>query len=111
MHRILVALACSLSMLFSGGCSSWLPSFYKITVRQGNYIDRGMIAQIRTGMTKNQVQQILGSPLLTDPFHANRWDYVYTSRVGHGPMEERRVTLLFQGDVLTRIEGTDSLPP
>ena len=111
MYRSLVALACSLGLLLSSGCSSWLPSFYKITIRQGNYIDRSMVAQLRPGMTKDQVQQVLGSPLLTDPFHANRWDYVYTYRKGHQRMEERRVTLFFQGDVLNRIEGAESLPP
>ena len=111
MYRILVALACSLGLLCNSGCSSWLPSFYKITIRQGNYIDRSMVAQLKPGMTKNQVQQVLGSPLLTDPFHPNRWDYVYTLREGHGPMEEKRLTLFFQGDVLNRIEGADTLPP
>ena len=111
MYRSLVALACSLGLLLSSGCSSWLPGFYKITIRQGNYIDRSMVAQHRPGMTKNQVQQVLGSPLLTDPFHANQWDYVYTFRKGHQQMEERRVTLIFQGDVLNRIEGAETLPP
>ncbi len=111
MYRILVALACSLVLSINMGCSSWLPSFYKVNVRQGNYINRSLVAQLKPGMSKNQVQLLLGTPLLTDPFHANRWDYVYTLQEGHGPMEERRLTLFFEGDVLTRIEGADTLPP
>lgn len=111
MYRILVILACSLVLSTTMGCSSWLPSFYKVNVRQGNYVDRSLLAQLKPGMSKNQVQSLLGTPLLTDSFHTNRWDYVYTFQEGHNPMEERRFTLFFEGDVLKRIEGGDTLPP
>lgn len=82
-----------------------LPFVYKMTVQQGNIISEEMIDRLEIGMTKRQVSFLLGTPLLTDFFHANRWDYTYTIKRGHQPMEERTLTLYFKDDVLTRIEG------
>lgn len=110
MHRVLVSLVCSLALLLNTGCISWLP-IYRIPVYQGNYIDSSVVAQLRPGMTKNQVKLLLGTPLLTDLFHPNRWDYVYTFGKGGGIREERRVTLYFEGDILNRIEGIEATPP
>jgi outer membrane protein assembly factor BamE len=64
-----------------------------------------MVDQLQPGMTKRQVQYLLGTPLLTDFFNADRWDYVYTIQRGHRSMESRRLTVFFQDDALVRIEG------
>ncbi|KXX65327.1 outer membrane protein assembly factor BamE [Marichromatium gracile] len=82
-----------------------LPFVYKMTVQQGNIITEEMIDQLQPGMTRRQVQYLLGTPLLTDFFHNDRWDYTYTIKRGHQPMEIRYLTLYFAEDSLVRIEG------
>jgi outer membrane protein assembly factor BamE len=82
-----------------------LPFVYKMTVQQGNIINEDMIDQIELGMTKAQVRYVLGTPLLADMFHTDRWDYTYTLKRGHRPMETKRLTLWFQDDQLAKIEG------
>ena len=83
-----------------------LPFVYKMTVQQGNILTEDMVDGLQPGMTKRQVRYLLGTPLLTDFFHADRWDYVYTIRRGHQDMQSKKLTLYFQDDALTRIEGT-----
>jgi len=94
-------------------CSSMTPNFYKLNVRQGNVLEPEKVAQLQPGMTMRQVQNILGTPLLTDPFHQDRWDYVYAfyPRGNREKGVERRLTLYFQGTILAGIEGIDSIPP
>lgn len=83
-----------------------LPFVYKMTVQQGNILSEEMIDRLEPGMNKRQVTFLLGTPLLTDFFHANRWDYTYTIKRGHQAMEKRTLTLYFDKDeVLSRIEG------
>lgn len=95
-----------LLLVLSAGCSSFIPSFYSVPVRQGNYLDQAMVGQLRPGMTRQQVQQIMGTPLVADPFHQNRWDYYYSYRKGSKVIEQRRVALFFTGDTLDRVDGT-----
>lgn len=78
---------------------------YRIDVRQGNYVSQEMLAQLTPGMTKDQVKFIMGSPLLVDVFHADRWDYYYRYSVGYKKPQERRVTLFFKDDKLVRLAG------
>jgi outer membrane protein assembly factor BamE len=82
-----------------------LPFVYKMTVQQGNIITEEMVDQLELGMTKRQAQFILGTPLLTDFFQTDRWDYTYTIQRGHGPLEIRYLTLFFADDTLVRVEG------
>ncbi|EXJ16113.1 outer membrane protein assembly factor BamE [Imhoffiella purpurea] len=82
-----------------------LPFVYKMTVQQGNIITEQMVDDLELGMTKRQVEFLLGTPLLIDFFHTNRWDYVYTIKRGHDQMEERSLTLYFEDDALVRIAG------
>ncbi|EIC20642.1 small protein A (tmRNA-binding) [Thiorhodovibrio frisius] len=88
-----------------GAKLSNLPFVYKMTVQQGNLITEEMVARVELGMTRAQVRYLLGTPLLTDIFHTDRWDYPYTIRRGHRKMEERKLTLWFDGDSLVRILG------
>jgi outer membrane protein assembly factor BamE len=83
---------------------------YRITVVQGNVVTREQVAVLRPGMSRIQVRDILGTPLLASVFHADRWDYVFTfRRQGTEPLS-RRVTVFFKGDLLERFEADDSLP-
>lgn len=78
---------------------------YKIDVRQGNFVSQEMVAQLKPGQTRDQVRFILGSPLVTDIFHADRWDYLYRYKPTYGEVQERRLTVFFEKDVLVRVAG------
>jgi outer membrane protein assembly factor BamE len=94
-----------LLLVLSAGCESVLPSFYTVPVRQGNYVDPIAAGQLRPGMTRQQVQQLLGAPLIADPFHQDRWDYYYQFSKRGRTVEQRHLILHFRGDTLERIEG------
>ena len=79
---------------------------YKMDIQQGNFVSQEMVAQLKPGMTREQVRFILGTPLVTDIFHADRWDYVYWREAPNGKREERRVALFFSADdKLERVAG------
>ena len=78
---------------------------WKIDVRQGNFVSQSMVAQLKPGQTREQVRFILGSPLITDVFHADRWDYVYRFTSGSGAILDRRLTVFFQDNKLSRVAG------
>lgn len=87
-------------------CSAGLRlSPYRIDVRQGNYVSQEMVSQLKPGMTKDQVRFVLGTPLLSDVFHVDRWDYVYRFQPGIGELQQRRLTVFFEGNKLARIAG------
>lgn len=88
--------------LLVGACS-YRP--YRIDVRQGNFVTTEMVAQLKPGQTREQVRFILGSPLLEDPFHAQRWDYVYRFVRGGGETTEHKLTVYFDGGKMTRFES------
>ena len=92
------------------GCGGWSNpinkiSPYKLDIQQGNAIDQDMLARLKPGMTPSQVRFVLGTPLLVDPFHANRWDYVYRLEKAGKLVEHRRVTIVFENEKLKAIEG------
>lgn len=102
-HVFLLAAAVA---IFSSGCSvvdKLRP--YRIDVRQGNLVTQEMVSQLKKGMTREQVRFALGTPLLDDIFHADRWDYVYRFTEGHGEPEQRKLTLHFENDQLVRVAG------
>ena len=78
---------------------------YRIPIQQGNVVDQERVNQLQPGMAKRQVRFVRGTPMLVDPFHQDRWDYIYTYRPSRGDSEERRITLYFENDTLVRIEG------
>ncbi|TVQ87031.1 MAG: outer membrane protein assembly factor BamE [Chromatiaceae bacterium] len=82
-----------------------LPFVHRMPVQQGNVIDESMLDQVELGMTRNQVLFVLGTPMLTDMFHTDRWDYTYTIRRGREPMQVKPLTLWFEDDALVRIDG------
>lgn len=76
---------------------------YKIDVQQGNILEREAIDKLELGMTMRQVRFILGTPSITDPFHTNRWDYIYILYGGSGELEQTSLTLDFDGEKLAKI--------
>jgi outer membrane protein assembly factor BamE len=108
MRNFLNLIACS---LFSGlltGCATMLdhlPGVYALDIQQGNIIEQSMIDQLHPGMNTRQVLYILGSPMLIDQFHPNRWDYIYYNKVNHEDKVQKRVTLFFDKDQLVKLEG------
>lgn len=86
------------------GCT-YFPGVYKMDVPQGNPISQQQLDQLRPGMTESQVRYVMGTPLIQDTFHQNRWDYVYHLVEEDEMQENRRVTLYFQNGLLIRIEG------
>ncbi len=86
-----------------------LPSFtaHKMEINQGNMVTPEMRHKLKLGMTRSQVQAILGTPLVNDVFHTNRWDYVYRLEKKGKLLEKQRMTLYFEGDSLTRIDEGD----
>jgi len=84
-----------------------LPSLtpYRMDVQQGNVITQDMIAKVQPGMTRSQVRFALGTPLIMDPFHNDRWDYVYLYQKAGVVTEQRRIVVVFKDDRLVRIEG------
>lgn len=112
-----------LSLLLVAGaslaaCASWNDAShlltgvvkpYKMDVVQGNVVTKEQVAALKPGMSRLQVRDILGTPLLASVFHADRWDYVFTFRRQGAEPQARRVTVFFKGDVLERFEA-DPLP-
>ena len=83
---------------------------YKVEVVQGNVVTSEQDALVKPGLTRAQVRDVLGSPLLTDPFHVDRWDYVFTIRRQGAAPQLRPVVVRFKDDVLASIEGGADLP-
>jgi outer membrane protein assembly factor BamE len=82
---------------------------YRMVIQQGNFISQEMVSQLKPGMSKEQVRFILGTPLVTDIFHAERWDYVFFREMPDGKREQRNLSVVFEKDKLARVLG-DLLP-
>ena len=82
------------------------PGVYRIDIEQGNIVTQEMVDQLKPGMNRNQVRFILGTPLVEDSFHQNRWDYIYTVRNGNTTKESQRLSVFFEGDELSHFTGT-----
>ena len=78
---------------------------YRMEIQQGNYISQEMVSQLKLGMSKEQVRFVLGTPLVTDIFHADRWDYVYYRDTKRAGREERKIAVLFENGKLARVLG------
>jgi len=121
MRKLLIFIT-AIATALSAGCSSFgesmrsvadivpnaldnAPFVYRPEIQQGNVVEQEQVNQLQPGMSKRQVRFLLGTPMLDDVFHANRWDYAYTIGRGSTPREIRRVTVFFQDDRLVRIAG------
>ncbi len=121
MHKLLIPCI----LLLAGGCSSVgkgldslgsvteiipraldkAPLIYRPTILQGNMVTQAQVNKLKPGMSRRQVQFILGSPTLKDAFHRDRWDYPFTQGVGSHPSEYRYLSVFFKDDRLVRITG------
>ncbi|HSW07898.1 outer membrane protein assembly factor BamE [Aquabacterium sp.] len=113
--RLTALAAAGAAALAAGGCMSLQTTDnflgvitpYRIDIVQGNVVTKEQAGQIKPGMTRNQVRDILGSPMLTDIFHADRWDYVFTiKRPGTEP-QQRTIVAYFDGDALKRLDAPE----
>lgn len=102
----------SVGVVLLSGCVSHLRP-YKMDVRQGNYISAEMREKLKLGMSKQQVRYVMGTPLLVDAFHGDRWDYRYRLAEHGTVVEQQGMTLYFEGDTLARIDDAamPALPP
>ncbi|MBK9237853.1 MAG: outer membrane protein assembly factor BamE [Rhodoferax sp.] len=117
-HRPLVTLILAACAAMLAGCSSFdgassriagIVTPYRMDLVQGNFVSKEQVDVVKPGMTRGQVREILGTPLLTSVFHADRWDYVFTfKRQGTAP-QQRKLTAFFKGDALERLDS-DALP-
>jgi outer membrane protein assembly factor BamE len=92
------------------GCGSWSNPIdrikpHKIDIPQGNALTQEKLDKLKIGMTQSQVRFILGTPLIVDPFHTNRWDYVFRLEKEGKLVESRRVTVIFENDQLKGLQG------
>ena len=81
------------------------PGVYKLTIQQGNIVSQEMIDRLKPGMTRSQVQFVLGNPVLADSFERDRWNYVYTIDIPGQAIIERELIIVFENDRLLRFEG------
>ena len=98
---LFLVFGCSRS--YDGGFNA--PLLHKIDIQQGNVIDQEMLNKLQPGMDKKQVKFIMGTPVLVDPFHNERWEYIYSFQEGGKVREQRHITLHFEGDKLAYISG------
>lgn len=99
MRKLLLVLSIS---LLTAGCGI----IYKQPIYQGNLLEKAAVDQLQTGMSKQQVQVLIGTPSIEDPFHQNRWDYTSTQRVDRlGTTQRKNLTLWFENDALAKWEG------
>lgn len=119
MHRLRHLLPAALGVvLLASGCATvetYVPAvrsfgIYKIDINQGNYLTQDMVGKLKEGQTRAQVRTILGTPLVSSAFRADRWDYVYEFARQGRVIEHRAFTVYFVGDNLARWEG-DEAPP
>ena len=99
----------AIAAVFTAACGR-MPSVpgltpYKVEIQQGNYVTQDMVEKLKPGMTRSQVRFALGTPLVTDPFHNDRWDYVYVLQKKGVVTEQRRIVVIFSDDKLLRIDG------
>lgn len=94
-----------LAFVLSGCGFLGFPGVYRINVEQGNIVTQEMVDKLKPGMSQRQVRFVLGTPLVTDSFNPNRWDYVYSMTKGDEIQAENRLTVYFENDKLVRFSG------
>lgn len=114
--RVALTLMICASMIALAGCSSvqgasdriaGIVKPYRVDVVQGNFVSSEQVAALQPGMGRQQVREILGTPLVSSLFHADRWEYVFTLKRPGEPLQTRKLTVFFKGDLMDRAEGDD----
>ncbi|MGM0913842.1 MAG: outer membrane protein assembly factor BamE [Pseudomonadota bacterium] len=107
MQKLTRIVTLTAALLMASGCSYF--GVYKRDIPQGNLVTAEMVEQLRTGMTRDDVVYVMGSPLLEAPFDASQWDYVFYLDKAYEDTERRRVTLTFDGNRLVDIQREGDL--
>ena len=102
-------IGCCITVLTS--CADWLPDAHRLDIQQGNTVKLEQLEGIEIGMTKSDVRKIMGSPMLSDPFHDQRWDYIYRFVPNKGFERKSLLTLYFENDMLIRIDDSQYVEP
>lgn len=104
--RLIILLSLLVPTLALSGCSNiGFPGVYLINIDQGNIVDQEMVDQLKPEMTRRQVRFLLGTPIVEDTFNNDRWDYIRLVRRGNDTLLRRRLTVVFENDVLVDVEG------
>lgn len=106
MKKILISI-CLICLISLGGCTNWdnFSLVHSPDIEQGNIVTPEMVALLEPGMSKRQVRFALGSPMLIDVFHEQRWDYPLSIKRRNEPLEIKKFSVFFDGDNLSRYEG------
>ncbi|MEQ4779109.1 outer membrane protein assembly factor BamE [Providencia huaxiensis] len=108
-YKLLTAAVLSLALM-STGCSMMERLVYHPDINQGNYLTAKDVAKIQKGMTQQQVAYTLGTPMLSDPFGTQTWYYVFRQELGHDPVQQETLTLIFdRNGILTDIKNEKNL--
>ena len=102
--RLALSLVFVLLLSACGGDPAWLPRAHKISIQQGNLIDEKQLARVETGMAREMVRNLIGTPVVDSPFDSDRWDYLYTQGPAGSSIKAKRVTINFDGDVVASID-------
>ena len=106
MTRYLIIAIFLVSLVASSGC------VYRQSIAQGNLIEQEDLDQVEVGMTRNQIRFLLGTPMIDDPFHKDRWDYVYYLKVGREDATFKRwISIFFENDLVSEIHKDQELAP
>ena len=104
--RLIILLSLLVPALALSGCNNiGFPGVYLINIDQGNIVDQEMVDQLKPEMTRRQVRFLLGTPIVEDTFNNDRWDYIRLVRRGNDTLLRRRLTVVFENDVLVDVEG------
>ena len=101
---VILILSCMISACSYNGSLN-LPGLYRVDIQQGNIIDQDMVDRLRPGMDRFQVEFILGTPAISDPFHADQWDYIFSMAEESENRQQRHIRVHFVDDKLAYIDG------
>jgi len=106
MRRLLLIILIFSGLAATSGC------VYRANISQGNLIEQEDLDQAEVGMTRNQIRFLLGTPMISDPFHTDRWDYVYYLKIGRQDAGYKRwVSIVFVDDKVSEIRKEQDLDP
>ena len=108
LKTLISAASCALLLT---ACSDWLPTAHRLDLEQGNNITLEQLEKIKVGMSKSEVRKIMGVPMISDPFHNQRWDYIYRYLPKSGFERKSRLTLQFENDLLVKIDDSEFIEP
>jgi outer membrane protein assembly factor BamE len=102
---------CVICLLSLTSCVEWLPEAHRLDINEGNTVKLEQVEALQIGMNKNQVRKIMGEPMLADPFHQDRWDYIYRFIPTKGFERKSLLTLYFKDEQLDKIDDSKYIEP